>query len=188
MTNYNVDTELLEDGEHVLWAFGDLAPKKSWKYSLWVSALLILLFGTVQVYNAVKTWESLKESSQELWGMIAIGILVTLIGLGAIMRGNRKKPRPEQQSEYFVGMITNKRMVLYSATREQDIVLRRGDIEEAHLDYSNGARALRLDLSKNSALAQVVFTTSGDILTAKKLLEDRFIMPHAAGPVEDERA
>ena len=191
---YKVDSDLLEDGEHVLWAFGDLAPKRPWKYPLWVSALFLLIFGVFEVYNATKTWDYLKEawSDPEVLKMLVIGLLIPLVillvGLIVRKRANAKGLRPGQQSEYYVGMITNSRLVLYSAAREQDIVLRRGDIETVHLDYSNGARALRLVLSEDAALSQIIITTSADILSAKKLIEDCFIRNQVADSVEGMQA
>ncbi|MCF6275903.1 MAG: hypothetical protein L3J05_09090 [Robiginitomaculum sp.] len=110
-----VDPELLEDGEHVLWAIGDLTPKKQWKYAVWGGVLFALCFGIYQVYAGVQVWEFLKGEWQDpkiLW-VLVLGLGVSIIVWVANIWDKHKGISPEQQSEYYVGMITNQRLVLF---------------------------------------------------------------------------
>jgi len=183
---YKIDPNLLEDGEHVLWAQEDIAPRKSWKYAYWIIVALGILANGYRVFVDVQSWQHFTEvwTDPEGWrffGISAVAIFAVWMFLNwAIGKGWTLK----QQSEHYVGMITNNRLVLHSAVQKENIILWRGDIETVQLDYSNGARALRLALSDNATIPQVVITTSGDILAAKKLIEDRFIINQAAGSVE----
>ena len=190
MKDFNVDAEFLEDGEYVLWAFGDLTPKKPWKYAVWGSILFALIYGSFQVYSTLNAWETWQGAWSRLAiiGLIAVVIIANIVGLIRNKSTKGKGHYPKQQSEYFVGMVTNNRLVLYSADREQDIILRRGDVKSVHLDYSNGARALRLELMANAVLPRVVITTSGDITAAKKLIEDGFLVGRSEGSAKKVQA
>lgn len=180
MTNddIRIDPDLLEDGEHVLWAVGDLTPKREWKYAAWGGILFVLLFGIYEIYASAQAWEFFKNGWQNpkvLW-MVIWGISASAIVWAANLWAKRKGISPEQQSEYYVGLITNQRLVLYSADRAPEIVIRPGEVTGIKQDYSNGAPALKLDLKAGAPLSSVTIVTSADLTKAKMLIENGFMV------------
>ncbi|MCF6221855.1 MAG: hypothetical protein L3J65_12155 [Robiginitomaculum sp.] len=186
MTNdgYKIDTDLLEDGEHVLWAVGNLKPKRTWKYAVWAAMFFGVIAMLLQAYSLQQTWESMQKTWGEAGALrgVVIGMMLAGIIAGLVQFVKRKDKAPEKQSAYYVGMITNHRLVLFNADRGADYTLFPGDISSVNSDYSNGAPALRLDLMNGEPPVTIV--TSANLSKAKQLIESGFLTRHAVAAAQ----
>ncbi len=175
-----VDPNLLEDGEHVLWAVGNLKPNKKRTFPKWAHKLLIIFYYISLGGLFVLSWQAAKNV-RDLPHFIrqnAVLVPTVILILGISNWLNRKGKSLKQQSEYYVGLITSQRLVLYSASREQDIVIRPGEVIGIKRDYSNGAPALKLTLTTSAPLPNVTIATAGDLGQARSLIENGFMNTH----------
>jgi hypothetical protein len=179
MTDFNVAHELLEDGEHVSWAHESLAPRRNnWKYAYWGGYILLALVMGYWVFKNIRPWQHFHDvwANPEVWRIIVIGG-VAIFATWLIQRWAGGKSwipgNNHEQDEFYVGLISNQRVLLLNANYRDDIILYPGEISGIYLDYSNGARALRLDLSNGEPSVTIV--TSGDIAEVKQLIERGFV-------------
>jgi len=174
---YKIDSDLLEDGEHVLWSVGNFKPKIKWKYAVWFTMFFGVIAMLFQVYSMQQTWENMQKTWGEATALRAavIGLIVMGVIVGIVRLSKRKNLVPEKQSAYYVGMITNHRVVLFNADRGADYTLFPGDILRVNSDYNNGAPALRLDLMNGEPPVTIV--TSANLSKAKQFIESGFLMP-----------
>jgi len=174
-----IDPELLEDGEHVLWAHDNLAPKKRKAFIRWLLLLASILAGLFSLYMNFSSWQRLKDTllNLENWHVLGIGVVaLALVLIWWIWNWAMDKYWfPKDQSGYYVGMITNQRLVLLNANRGDDYTLFPGDITGVYMDYSNGARALRLELSGGAPEASIITVTAGDLAQTKRMIESGFL-------------
>ncbi len=176
---YKIDTELLEDGEYVLWAVGNLKPKKKWVYPKWLERMMTIFYYVILFGCLIVSWQVIKNGRDitQLLGQISAPMFMVLIIMTINMWAKSRGVNLEHQSAYYVGMITNRRLVLFNADRGADHTLYPGDISSVQADFHNGARALRLDLSDGKS--HVTMVTSGNLAKAKQLIESGFLSRQA---------
>lgn len=183
MTDFNVDPELLEDGEHVLWATKGLEGNKRGALFVFGWTILGLLGALFLVYSNFQSLKHFTEvwTNPEVWRVLGIGGLAIAITLMIQRWAVGKGWISEEQSEFYVGLITNQRLVVFSADHIEEIVLLPGQVKAVNFDYSNGARALSLELTSDAPMPHVTISSAGDIDTAKRMIESGFIDAKHAG-------